>query len=255
MPDNLRVIASLVLISWLGFFDVSQGALKIYFLRHAEGGHNVVGEWKDKPKEQWPAYVGNPNIFTPNGEQQVVAATQKLKARRFDLVAVSPVWRARHTVLPFLRESGLTAELWPELIEIDPLSAALTNSFALPPPATELFSGALITVPADEKGYFKLLESDRRMFKLRKAPLEFAADVTAVSARAVEVIRSRFGHSDKSILLVGHDHSGRVLLHLLLKNERAWKIELTNAGLWMVEEQPDGTFKLRILNDKLAQDE
>lgn len=34
-----------------------------------------------------------------------------------------------------------------------------------------------------------------------------------------------------------------------LKEEPASKRGLNNIGLWMVEEQPDGTFELRVYND------
>ena len=83
----------IVLLLWLGLFEVAQAGLKVYFIRHAEAGHNVVKEWKEKPKADWPAYVGNPDMFTPQGETQVVKATEKLKQYHFDFIAVSPYWR------------------------------------------------------------------------------------------------------------------------------------------------------------------
>ncbi|MDP4996164.1 MAG: hypothetical protein NWQ16_08095, partial [Akkermansiaceae bacterium] len=43
-----------------------EAGLKIYYIRHAEGGHNVKKEWEDKgvPEKEWPEYVGNPDMFT-----------------------------------------------------------------------------------------------------------------------------------------------------------------------------------------------
>lgn len=60
----------------------ADAGLKIYYVRHAQSGKNVEKVWekKDLLKSEWPAYVGNPDIFTPAGEKQVVAATEKLKA-------------------------------------------------------------------------------------------------------------------------------------------------------------------------------
>ena len=71
-------------LSFLSFACSSEAGLKIYFLRHAEGGHNVVEDWKDVPKDQWPAYVGNENMFTPKGGKQAAAVPAKLAPYHFD---------------------------------------------------------------------------------------------------------------------------------------------------------------------------
>jgi broad specificity phosphatase PhoE len=240
----------IAVLLWLGPFDVAEASLKVYFIRHAEAGHNVVKDWKGKPKDQWPAYVGNPDMFTPKGERQVVKATDKLKQYHFDFIGVSPVWRTRHTVLPYLKETGAKAELWPELTEFDHFSTNLTSGLTLPHPSADLFtSGDVIAIAEQEKGSFILREDGRRLFNLDKEPRQVAADVTAVAEKTVSLVRQRFGGSDKSILLVGHGNSGRLLLHVLLKNSDAWKTQLANTGIWMVEEQTDGSFKLRLLND------
>jgi broad specificity phosphatase PhoE len=240
----------LVVFLWLGLFDVAQAGLKVYFIRHAEGGHNVVKDWKGIPKDQWPAYVGNPDMFTPKGEKQIVKATDKLKHYHFDFIAVSPVWRTRQTVLPYLRETGAKAELWPELVEFERLSTNLTSGLTLPPPSADLFTGGdVIAIAAEEKASFTLREDGRRRFKPGNEPMQNAADLTAVAEKTVSLIRARFGGSDKSILLVGHGNSGRLLLRVLVKNSDAWKTQLANTGIWMAEEQADGSFKLRMFND------
>ncbi len=63
--------------------SLSEAGLRIYYLRHAEGGHNVEKEWENVPKAQRPAYVGNPNVFTPKGETQVLAVTKRLQRDHF----------------------------------------------------------------------------------------------------------------------------------------------------------------------------
>jgi len=240
----------LVVLLWLGLLNVAEAGLRIYYLRHAEAGHNVVKQWQEKPKAQWPAYVGNPDMFTPEGEAQVAKATKKLEQYHFDFIAVSPIWRTRHTILPYLEGIGAKAEIWPELAEFDRFSTNLTSGLALPAPSPNLFTGgAVIALPAPEQPYFTLREDDRKLFKTGKAPLQLAADLTAVAEKTVALIRARFGGTDKSILLVGHGNSGRLLLHVLLNNSPAWKTPLVNTGIWMVEEQADGSFKLRLLND------
>ena len=78
-PSRMRKSIPLLLLAAFIFFGIpqvyAQDLLKVYYVRHGEGGHNVVSEWKHKPKSEWPAYVGNPNVFTPKGEQQVDALT------------------------------------------------------------------------------------------------------------------------------------------------------------------------------------
>jgi broad specificity phosphatase PhoE len=96
---------------------------------------------------------------------------------------------------------------------------------------------------------FTLREDGQKQFKVGNEPMQVAADLNAVAEKTVELIRARFGGSEKSILLVGHGNSGRLLLHVLLKNSEAWKTTLANTGIWMAEEQADDSFKLRLLND------
>ena len=38
----------------------------MYYVRHAEGGHNAKRRYMEKgiPKSEWPAYVGNPNVLS-----------------------------------------------------------------------------------------------------------------------------------------------------------------------------------------------
>lgn len=97
----------------------ADAGLKIYYIRHAQAGHNAKRAWekKDVPKSEWPSYVGNPDVFTPAGEQQVAAATEKLKGYQFDFIASSSYWRARNTILPYLKEMQDKTEIWPELRE------------------------------------------------------------------------------------------------------------------------------------------
>ncbi len=49
-PVRLLLLAALILLGIPQAY--AQELLKVYYVRHAEGGHNVVKEWKDKPKEQ-----------------------------------------------------------------------------------------------------------------------------------------------------------------------------------------------------------
>jgi broad specificity phosphatase PhoE len=246
-PAGLQL--GLVLLLWLGLGQGSQAGLKVYFLRHAEAGHNVVKQWEGKPRDQWPAYVGNPNAFSPKGEEQVAANTTNLKKYHFDLIAVSPTWRTRNTIAPYLRETGQKAELWPELLEFGSLDQQ--HDFAsLPPPSADLFQGERIRLSASDKDLFTLREDGQRLPRLGHGPAQKSADRWAVVQTDVALIRKRFGGSDKSILLVAHENIGRLLLEAITQDRELFKASLHNTALWMVEEQPDGRFKLRLLNNE-----
>jgi len=117
---KLRRICVLIVVVLLGVCE-SNAQLKIYYIRHAEGGHNVLKNWEtysNIPKDQWPAYVGNPNEFTPMGKGQLARVPGKLKRYQFDFIASSSVWRARNTILPYMMEIGAKGEVWPELAEL-----------------------------------------------------------------------------------------------------------------------------------------
>jgi broad specificity phosphatase PhoE len=248
---NQGICYLFAILCFLSLSSKSEAGLKIYFIRHAEAGHNVVKDWKDVPKSQWPAYVGNPNMFTPKGETQVVALTENLKKYHFDFIAVSPSWRTRHTILPYLKTMGIKAEIWPELNEYSS-QASLILSPSLPLPASGILNGgASIELPADEIAYFQLREDEKNKYKLRSLPDEATrdADIRFVLQSAIDRIRKNFGGTEKSILLVGHGNNGKDLLRLLVKDQLEGTSAIVNTGMWMVEEQANGHFKLEIFND------
>ncbi len=242
---------ALVLSFWFAFDPACQAGLKLYFLRHAEAGHNVVDQWENKPRDQRPAYVGDPDAFTPKGKKQVTAVTSKLKKYHFDFIAVSPTWRTRNTVAPYLRETGRKAEVWPELLEFGSLDKQ--HDFdPLPAPSANLFEGDLIRLSDSDQDIFTLREDGQRLFRLGHTPAQKAADRWAVVQKAIALIQERFGGSDRSILLVSHGNIGSLLLEALTRDKELLKVTLLNTSLWMAEAQPDGSFKLRLLNDQPA---
>lgn len=236
-------------ICFFSYISLSEAGLKIYYIRHAEAGHNVVKEWANVPKAQRPVYVGNPNMFTPKGKTQVVAATRKLQRYHFDFIAVSPMWRTRHTILPYLKATGAKAEIWPELHEIGGGSKILSTN--LPSPSVQILNaGPPIKLPTDEVPYFSLRKGASNDFKLPsgKAP-EREAGIRLVLQHVIDMVLKRFGGTDDVILLVGHGNSGKALLKALTRSKLADTPPMANAEMWMVEEQPDGYFKLEMYND------
>jgi phosphohistidine phosphatase SixA len=62
------------------------------------------------------------------------------------------------------------------------------------------------------------------------------------------MIEKRFGGTDQSILLTGHGTSGRSLLKLLLQEESKRIVGFKNTGIWMVEQQDDRSYQLKMYN-------
>jgi broad specificity phosphatase PhoE len=247
---NFKKLLLAIAVFFLLLAGVAEAQLKIYYLRHAESGANVLPQWQDKPKSEWPAYVGNADSFSPTGEQQMRAVADKLKPYHFDFIAVSPLWRTRQTILAYLQASNLQAEIWPELqaFGYDKENIYASN---LPPPGPGIFSdGKPIVLPENEKPYFSLRQDAFRRLKIRTDKKENAADCIAALQPAIHLIKERYSGQDKSILLVGHGNSGAVLLHLLTKGKFERKQSIKNIGIWMVEEQNDGSFKPISYNDR-----
>ena len=245
----IQLLLGVLVLVCSGLGASAQAGLKIYFVRHAEYGGNVVDQWKEKPKDQWPPYVGRADMFTPKGTQQVEALTERLKNYHFDFIAVSPAWRCRNTIAPYLKEEGLTAEIWPELLEFNTLSHQ--HDANLPPPSAKLFTdGWPVALSSEDHGLFTLRPDHPKQIKIGNEPLQAAADRRAVVDKDVEMIRQRFDGSDKSILLVGHGNSSRILVEELTHERKAFDVAPHNTAMWMAEERPDGSFKLMVLDDE-----
>ena len=230
----------------------ADAGLKIYYMRHAQSGKNVEKVWekKDVPKSEWPAYVGNPGVFTPAGERQVVAATEKLKAYSFDFIASSPLWRARNTIMPYLKATKRKAEIWPELTEGHGHGSILSKD--IPVLGKEILNqGEPILLPDKEKPFFNLRDDAKNNYS--RYSEEWDGKVKAAYMKhallsAVAMIEKRFGGTYKTILLAGHGTSGRSLLKLLLQKDSKGIVGFKNTGIWMVEQQEDGSYQLKMYN-------
>jgi len=244
----------LLLVALFVFTSQVDAGLKIYYIRHAQGGHNAVKSWKKKgvPQTEWPSYVGNPNIFTPKGKQQVTAATEKLKTYKFDFIASSPMWRARNTILPYLKVTQRKAEVWPELREGKGSGSILSND--IPVLQNEILNlGEAIVLPEEERPFFMLRDDAKNNYSRypeKCSRMVRAAYMKHALLSATKMIEKRFGGTDQSILLAGHHTSGVSLLNLLLQDEPSAIKGLKNTGIWMVEQQEDGSYQLKIYNGK-----
>lgn len=221
--------------------------ITVYYVRHAEGGHNVKRKYVEQgiPQGEWPAYVGNPNVFTPEGTLQAQALATNLEPFRFDFIAVSPMWRTRNTILPYLKATGRTAEIWPELVETPnfPAGAAFPPAAAT---ATLLESGIPIQLSDEEKPFFRFREDDspRREYKATNS-----VDALALARKVEELLRARFGTHDATVLLVGHGNASSTLIRQLTRDPSFAGARLGNTHLWLAREQPGGAFALQRYNE------
>ncbi|MDF7823567.1 histidine phosphatase family protein [Pontiellaceae bacterium B12227] len=250
LMKKIRIL--IVVASVLSGVSTSSAGLKIYYIRHAEGGHNVKQDWEYRkvPKDQWPAYVGDHNAFTPKGLVQQAAVAGQLKKFDIDFIAASPAWRCQNTILPYMKETGSKGEIWPELHELS--ANALILSTDLPVPTEPILgAGEPIELPPEEALYFTVREDGQRWFEISRSGADreqLNAAARVVIQRVVDMIQDRFGGTDKTILLSGHGSSGQAVLRMLTQDPLDEFSGIANTGIWMVEEQPDGSFKLILYN-------
>ncbi|WP_162024908.1 MULTISPECIES: histidine phosphatase family protein [unclassified Lentimonas] len=247
--------------SWITLISLLLGAsfceagLKIYYIRHAEGGHNVKRDWVASgiPEAEWPGYVGDPNQFTPEGRLQQATVSAELQALQdsFDFIASSPAWRSYNTIWPYIKDVNAgPVEIWPELEELS-VRAKFFFTHDLPE-ITEpvLGQGRELTLTEEEAEWFTIRPGGEYGFKIPRAYEDDSLGESAagyiVFKAAVDMILDRFGGTDQAILLAGHGASGKNLARLLTNEFDQDSIE--NAGIWMAEQQSDGSFKMLIYN-------
>lgn len=219
--------------------------LEITYVRHAEGGHNVVYQFVEAgiPTNEWPVYVGKENMFSPKGETQALALVTHLQKHTFDLIAVSPKWRTRNTILPYLQATGQKAEIWPELAET-------ANTDVLPP------EGGISPTIWEGKPSIKLATNEVAFFQFRAEPpglrelmVSNRVEAVACAERVESLLRERFGKKPARVLLVGHGNASRTMVRYLTRQPEARIEHLDNTHCWIGREQSDGSFKLDRYNE------
>lgn len=203
--------------------------LDVYILRHAETLANITGVSTDQ----------NTTIFSKRGQQQVAQLPEKLKAYRFDYILVSSMHRARYTILPYLEQSSMIAEIWPELGECcwqKNQSVSTSASFLM---------GRAITLDAREIEHFRFRDN----FSRQTYNQQNYADGIMLQKKAAKNLIERFGHSGKSVLIVGHNNAGGRLIEILLGLSPEGRFYLKNAAISHLRQREDGSFQLLMLND------
>jgi broad specificity phosphatase PhoE len=225
----MKVISKLHFLSFLFvvIFLPDAGALDIYILRHAQTLANVTREYTDEHQRS----------FSPLGLEQVESTSAKLAPHSFAAILVSPAWRTRHTILPYLKERGLVAEIWPELDECCwDRKTEMTIS--------DLPRGPVIEIEDEYLAFFSFRDPGSMRFFDAITPETGEHQV----GLAVNMILERFGKTDKAILIVTHYHTGTRLIRALAENAPK-RFYLQNATLSIIAPGADGRLQLQVLND------
>lgn len=208
----------------------AEGHTKIYLIRHAETMGNSTGNYTPETEAQ----------FSPKGWAQAAAVPQVLAPYSYDYIAVSPTWRTRQTILPYLKEQKRKGEFWPEIEEGGcGLDGWVTPSTSLP-------IGKPITMTEEEKEWFGLREDG---IDYSFAPTN-NADSLAIYEEGVRLLNERFSGTGKSVLLVSHSCTGGRYFELLLGLEPRGRFSPKNTGLSMFEELAPGNYAMRLYNNE-----
>ena len=202
--------------------------LTVYFVRHAETVANATGE---KTPE-------NMNTFTGKGLAEIAQLTKALQPLPIDAVLVSPTFRTEHTVLPYLKQKDIQAEIWPELeewhMQADPMSMRVIKE------------EQMIRIAPEDAPYFRLrdAQADKRI-----VAKNYEGGLEQIH-KAARLINERFGKSGKTILIVGHVNSGSRLLEVLMHLEPVVRFKLEQTKLTELVQNSDGHYTMRLLNGK-----
>lgn len=203
-------------------------ALDVFITRHAETMGNVTGDYSEQ----------NQRTFSPRGLEQIATIVQKLAPYHFDHILVSPTYRTRQTILPYLREHGRKAEIWPELEECCCDSRGRVSAAAAVP------VGEAITLDDEEQAYFQLRPDGR----YRLNPTTEAEGLAQLQQACNRILR-QFGGTTQTILLVTHSCSGSRIMELLLGVRAAGRFAPANAAISLLREEEPGQFRLILYND------
>ena len=223
---KLILSALLVHLAWIG----AAHGLDLYIVRHAETMGNVTGDYSEE----------NQRTFSPKGLEQIGKLPDKLAPLHVDAVLVSPAWRTQKTILPYLKKTGLKAEIVPEITECDcGISGKET-------PAADPARGAPVELVEDGREWIAVEQEN--------LPAQYALsdkeEGLAVLLKGVAIILTRYSQTTNSILLVTHSCTGSRLIELLLGKDPKGSLAPGNAAVTHLRQQPDGRFELLTFNDE-----
>lgn len=224
------------------------GGLTIYYIRHAETVANTLGPGDEMTFE-------SANMWSDKGQEQVDTLTDWLinsgEVPVPDQILSSPTWRGQFTILPYLVEMDMQAEVWPELTEVE----------------EDPVTGASVPVEIEQESYIKyhigsasLDGSDPDPDAVARLsyregttegayfPENFEEGLTVVMM-SYDLLMEKFSRSGKTLFITGHAHAGSLLLGLLegydMINDAPSGHYLQNTGVQHIEQDPEtGVFEV-----------
>ena len=225
----MRRLAAIMVLLCVAVTGHARDGMDIYFVRHAETLSNASRVNNSE----------NSNTFSAKGIEQITTLTGKLKRMHFDAILVSSVPRAINTILPYLKETGQKAEIWPEVAECcwQHDRGDIT--------AGKLILTSKIQLSAEQEAYFSFRDTN----SANNYGNDSYADGVAHVRHAEDLLKQRYFGSGKTVLIVGHYHSGDVLLSDLLGIPFDELPSLRNAQLAHLHQGDDGRFTLVSINE------
>lgn len=221
-----------LLMSCLLFHAVAAVAdgLDIYLVRHAQTEANASGV-NDRRTS---------STFSIAGQSQIRQLTENLMKYKFDAVLVSPTERTLYTIAPYLKVTGTTGVIWPEIAECC-WQKDMENQGG-----GHLVWGEEVRLSPEIAAQF----SFRDGIPARGYANRSYADGIEQLRQAATLIKDRYCCSGKSILIVTHYHAGALLMAQLLGMERESLPGLENAGIAHLQQGTDGRFSLLMVNGR-----
>ncbi len=216
-----RRLAVLLAAGWLAH---TAAALDVVVTRHAETLANVTKDYS----------VFNQRHFTEEGARQIEALTDALRPHRFDAIVVSPAYRTLKTIEPYLKESGQSAEIWPE---VDECCWQLLREGATSPP------GLPVLLEPEQRTLF-FLRADAP--QVAPGNESYEEGVRRIQA-AAGALRARWSGTEAVVLVVAHQHTGSRLVETLLGEAPEGRHRIHNARFTHLREE-NGRFVLVELN-------
>jgi len=216
-----------------GYAQAEEEYTDFYFVRHAQTRANATHKYTKK----------NEKTISTKGRKQIVKLVRKLTKYHgpFDQIIVSPTVRTRETILAYLKEKPYqTAEIWPEVSECcwqkkdDGIKPNYRN-----------------------RGHIGLRKEHRSYFHFRSmSETDMAwhssdsfADGKRQMAKALHLLKARYSHSGKKILIVTHYYAGLKMMNALLGDDYKELHVFKNAKISLIRQHKDGRFELVLFNN------
>ncbi len=209
---------------------LAEAGTSIFFIRHGETMGNVTGDYSEK----------NQATFSPRGEQQVALVPEVLSPYAYDYIAVSPTWRTKQTILPYLKAFGGKGVIWPELEE------GGCGLGGLATPASIIPQGEPVVIEPELSRFFEVRDEDA---VFRFAPTDNAESL-AIYLQGMRKLKEQFAGTGKSVLLVSHSCTGSRYFELLLGLEPRGRFSPQNTALSRFMEQSNGVYRMVLYNNQ-----